>query len=331
MTIRIFVDGSIVGGNPGGVGGWAIVVTKNNAVKHIDSGFIPISTNNVSELFALSCGAYFLLQNGVDEGFELWSDSEYVVNPFEKNWISGWARKHFKRKGEDIPNAEAWENIWSASQLFKEFPVNHMKGHHADGDHKAAYLAGKNPRNPEFFHWLADQYAGSVAQISWNWHQTRGGDPSGVTETPQIVKARRESHRDAEDKGYFPTSLKARWEILKAIKNPPPVKKAPPPPPIPKRQTVYAVYRRTGAAKDFIVEADTMYLPTTPSEHPDGGLAEAKRAAATMNSKDDTDDGRKFKKQGGRHVVLPYQGAHRKVDTLRFERDHVDRMLEETQ
>ena len=48
---------------------------------------------------------------------ELYSDSQYVVNAFNKHWIDGWIKKGWKRgKNEPVKNVDLWKQLLEAKE-----------------------------------------------------------------------------------------------------------------------------------------------------------------------------------------------------------------------
>ena len=79
--IDIYTDGAC-SGNPG-PGGWGVVLIYQENKKEL-SGYQPETTNNRMELFAAIQGLSALKESCV---VNLYSDSSYLVNAFEKHWI----------------------------------------------------------------------------------------------------------------------------------------------------------------------------------------------------------------------------------------------------
>ena len=88
--IDIYTDGAC-SGNPG-PGGWGVVLIYQENKKEL-SGYQPETTNNRMELFAAIQGLSALKESCV---VNLYSDSSYLVNAFEKHWIEKWQRNGWK-------------------------------------------------------------------------------------------------------------------------------------------------------------------------------------------------------------------------------------------
>ena len=88
--VIIYTDGAC-SGNPG-PGGWAAVLMYKENKKEI-SGAIKNTTNNIMELTAV-VEALKTLKFPCE--VDLYSDSSYVINAFEKKWIFGWMKNNWK-------------------------------------------------------------------------------------------------------------------------------------------------------------------------------------------------------------------------------------------
>lgn len=107
MLIRIYTDGAC-SDNPG-PGGWAAVFTKKEELIQL-SGYEVNTTNNRMELTAVVESLKQLIKEHAKENeYELYSDSAYVVNTINNNWIERWALNGWKTtRGESIKNKDLW-------------------------------------------------------------------------------------------------------------------------------------------------------------------------------------------------------------------------------
>ena len=99
MSIIIYTDGSSKG-NPGN-GGYGIVMKSGAYRKELSEGF-RLTTNNRMELLAVIVALESIKKN--PSTILIYSDSKYVVDSVEKNWVFGWEKKDFKGK----KNADLW-------------------------------------------------------------------------------------------------------------------------------------------------------------------------------------------------------------------------------
>jgi len=99
MHITIYTDGSSLG-NPG-PGGYGTVLLTERHRKELSQGY-KRTTNNRMELMAVIVGLEAL--KIPLSTVTVYSDSQYVVNALEKNWVFDWEKKNFKGK----KNADLW-------------------------------------------------------------------------------------------------------------------------------------------------------------------------------------------------------------------------------
>lgn len=85
-TIDIYTDGAC-SGNPG-IGGWAALLIYNGHKKEI-SGYDKDTTNNRMEIFAVIQGLRALKESCI---VNLYTDSSYVSDAFNKAWIAAWQK-----------------------------------------------------------------------------------------------------------------------------------------------------------------------------------------------------------------------------------------------
>ena len=117
MKVKIYTDGA-ARGNPDGPGGYGTVLeyvdTKGELhTKELSQGYKK-TTNNRMELMAVIAG--FEALNRPCE-IELYSDSKYVVDAFNKKWIDGWIKKGWKRgKNEPVKNIDLWKRLLKAKE-----------------------------------------------------------------------------------------------------------------------------------------------------------------------------------------------------------------------
>ena len=111
--IIIFTDGASRG-NPG-EGGWGAVLIYQNSEKKAENikqkvkeigGKENNTTNNRMELFAVISGLGALKQSCK---VEVYSDSTYVVNAFNQNWIESWQKRGWKTSdNKPVENQDLW-------------------------------------------------------------------------------------------------------------------------------------------------------------------------------------------------------------------------------
>ena len=121
--VIIYTDGAC-SGNPG-PGGWGAILMYKDNKKEI-SGGKKDTTNNVMELTAVIEGLK-MLKFPCD--VEVYSDSAYVVNAFNKKWINSWIKNNWKTSGkEPVKNQEIWEELYNLTKIHKVTFIK-VKGH----------------------------------------------------------------------------------------------------------------------------------------------------------------------------------------------------------
>ena len=102
--LDIYTDGAC-SGNPG-PGGWGVVLLYQGNRKEL-SGYQPETTNNRMELFAAIQGLSALKDSCI---VNLYSDSSYLINAFEKHWIDNWQRNGWKTSAKQpVENQDLWK------------------------------------------------------------------------------------------------------------------------------------------------------------------------------------------------------------------------------
>lgn len=121
--VTIYTDGAC-SGNPG-PGGWGAILMYGKHKKEI-SGGKKDTTNNIMELTAAIEGLK-LLKYPCE--VDLYSDSAYLVNGFEKGWIYNWKKNQWKTANkEPVKNKEIWEELYNLTQIHKVKFIK-VKGH----------------------------------------------------------------------------------------------------------------------------------------------------------------------------------------------------------
>lgn len=121
--VTIYTDGAC-SGNPG-PGGWGTILMYEDTKKEISGGNND-TTNNIMEITAVIEGLKLLKYPCI---VEIYSDSAYVVNAFNQNWISNWKKNGWKNsKKEDVKNRELWEELEELTKMH-EVTFIKVKGH----------------------------------------------------------------------------------------------------------------------------------------------------------------------------------------------------------
>ncbi len=120
MKVTIYTDGA-ARGNPNGPGGYGTILsytdTKGVVHEREKSAGYKKTTNNRMELMAVIIGLESLIKPCE---VTVYSDSQYVINAFEKKWIDGWIKKGWKRgKNEEVKNVDLWKRLLEAMKPHK--------------------------------------------------------------------------------------------------------------------------------------------------------------------------------------------------------------------
>lgn len=135
MKVRIYTDGAC-SENPG-PGGWASVWICDDNIK-VKSGCNPKTTNNQMELTAVVVSLRRIVSNHCKgDTYEVYSDSAYVVNSINNNWIERWRLNGWKTsKGDDVKNVELWIECLKLLSQMKQMGIKitfiKVKGHSGD-------------------------------------------------------------------------------------------------------------------------------------------------------------------------------------------------------
>mgnify|MGYP003466787661 FL=1 len=129
MLVKIYTDGA-ARGNPDGPGGYGTILsyTDGNGTEHIrefSQGYVR-TTNNRMELMAAIVGLEALIKPCE---VELYSDSKYVVDAFNQNWIGSWLKNGWKNAAKKpVKNKELWQRLLKAMEPHKVTYI-WVKGH----------------------------------------------------------------------------------------------------------------------------------------------------------------------------------------------------------
>lgn len=149
MKVIIYTDGSSRGNpGPGGYGAILSVTDQNGQVheKELSGGFAE-TTNNRMELM----GAIVALEalNKPCE-VELYSDSRYLIDAFNKGWIQSWVKRGWKKADKKpVLNDDLWKRLLAATKdhtityLWVEGHAGHPKNERCDALATAAADAAK--------------------------------------------------------------------------------------------------------------------------------------------------------------------------------------------
>ena len=121
--VEIYTDGAC-SGNPG-PGGYGAVLFYKKHRKEFSGGF-RWTTNNRMELMSLIVALVALKEPCI---LTIHTDSKYLMNAFQKNWITKWKSNGWKTSGKaDVQNQDLWKRLDALLQLHR-FTFNWVKGH----------------------------------------------------------------------------------------------------------------------------------------------------------------------------------------------------------
>lgn len=116
MKVYIYTDGA-ARGNPGN-GGYGAVLSFTNSkgqtfTRELSGGF-ERTTNNRMELLG-AIAALEALNRPCE--VELHSDSQYLVNAFNKHWVEGWIKRGWKTAAKKpVKNIDLWKRLLAAKE-----------------------------------------------------------------------------------------------------------------------------------------------------------------------------------------------------------------------
>ncbi|MDL2205959.1 ribonuclease HI [Eubacteriales bacterium OttesenSCG-928-N13] len=122
-AVTLYTDGAC-SGNPG-PGGWgAVLIYKSKRLEM--SGYDPATTNNRMELMAAIQGLSALKEPCQ---VDLYSDSSYLVNAFEKHWLTNWQKRGWlKADKKPVENQDLWQTLLTLS-MKHQIHWHKVKGH----------------------------------------------------------------------------------------------------------------------------------------------------------------------------------------------------------
>lgn len=121
--VTIYTDGAC-SGNPG-PGGWAAILMAGGAKKEVSGGERD-TTNNRMELMAVIEGLKALKRPCK---VDIYSDSAYVVNAFEQNWIGKWVKNGWKNSAKaEVANSDLWKELINLTSMHN-VTFHKVKGH----------------------------------------------------------------------------------------------------------------------------------------------------------------------------------------------------------
>lgn len=129
MKVTIYTDGA-ARGNPEGPGGYGAILqyVDSRGVLHereLSAGYKK-TTNNRMELMAAIAGLEALVRPCQ---VELYSDSRYLTDAFNRHWIGNWQAKGWRKADKSpVKNIDLWKRLIKASKTH-QITYHWVKGH----------------------------------------------------------------------------------------------------------------------------------------------------------------------------------------------------------
>ncbi len=122
-NVNLYTDGAC-SGNPG-PGGYCAILQLGEHIKYISGSENP-TTNNRMELRAVIEGLNALKRPCC---VKVVSDSKYVCDAINSNWLSSWKKKNWKKSnGKPVLNPELWQQLDALLQIHS-VSFEWIKGH----------------------------------------------------------------------------------------------------------------------------------------------------------------------------------------------------------
>lgn len=154
QRVIIYSDGSSKYGTSTGPGGYGTIVSylddDKNVTKEVEytEGF-KVTTNNRMELMGVIIGIESL-EEPCD--ITIVSDSKYVIDAFNKGWISSWKINGWKTStGKDVKNKDLWDRLLEAIEPH-ECEFEWIKGHNGHPKNERCDYLANSSANGIIFH-----------------------------------------------------------------------------------------------------------------------------------------------------------------------------------
>lgn len=177
----IYTDGAC-SGNPG-PGGWAAVVMVGDSVQEL-SGGEPYTTNNRQELLGVINGLKALRGHHI---VKVVSDSQYIINAFNKGWLASWKKNGWERKDGELKNADLWKELdrlasvhvcsfeWTRGHTGNRYNERCDRLACSQRDKFASETAGAEPEQPDIRSLDPESYIEIIQEILLIRHMEKCG------------------------------------------------------------------------------------------------------------------------------------------------------------
>lgn len=159
MKVTLFTDGA-ARGNPEGPGGYGAILqyVDGKGVLHerqFSAGYKK-TTNNRMELMAVIVGMEALTRPCE---VVVVSDSKYVTDTFNKNWMDGWLKNNWKTSTKKpVKNKELWQRLLAAMKSHQVSFV-WVKGHDGHPENERCDILATNAADADI---LLDDDGGAL-------------------------------------------------------------------------------------------------------------------------------------------------------------------------
>lgn len=144
MILRIFTDGAC-SGNPG-PGGWAALLLHETGAIELTNWELD-TTNNRMELRAVVEAIKHVMCTDSTR-IDIYSDSAYVVNAVNKEWLRTWSNNGWKTgAGADVKNKDLWVVLLRLLLSEKHINIIKIKGHSGNKNNERVDILAKNARD----------------------------------------------------------------------------------------------------------------------------------------------------------------------------------------
>ena len=139
--VKIYTDGAC-SGNPGKGGAGIVILEVQNSEEKLTNYFniyFNDTTNQRMEIYAAIAGLQKLNSNDLVDLdtsiIEIYSDSAYLCNAFNQNWIDNWQKNGWiNSKKQPVANKDLWELLLQTIDLFNHSRISFIKvkGHNGN-------------------------------------------------------------------------------------------------------------------------------------------------------------------------------------------------------
>jgi ribonuclease HI len=121
------------------VSGWGAVLLYKDKIKEIYGGELN-STNNRAEIMACIMALKELKTTKIP--IRIYSDSQLVIDTFEKEWYNKWIYNNWRSNKKEIKNKDLWKELIDLVSEQDDIIFRKVKGHNGDYyNERADYLA----------------------------------------------------------------------------------------------------------------------------------------------------------------------------------------------